>query len=153
MRPTLRSRKPAEAGLAGQTVRMTGGGAGLAGRVPSQCANRKSGDAGDDSCWIHQARADRGSGCERAIGSDREASVAGHHGCADLKHRLLDAIVGCGLAPDNLHLEDIGPVDEFHIGGWPATAEIVGWGGLGSGGRVLDIESGLGGLVRFLAHE
>lgn len=82
-----------------------------------------------------------------------ERAVAGHYGVGNLRSRIFDAIERSGLDPKALRPADLAPVDEFHMGGRGATAEIVARAGLTAGDRVLDIGSGLGGLVRYLAAE
>lgn len=83
----------------------------------------------------------------------REGSVADFYGASGLWDRLFSAIAAAGLDPEHLAPVDLAPVDEFHMGGHAATSEIVGRLGLTSGDRVLDIGSGIGGLVRHLASE
>jgi SAM-dependent methyltransferase len=82
-----------------------------------------------------------------------ESAVAVHYGGSDLRSRLFDALSRSGLDLSRLRPVDLAPVDEFHMGGRAATAEIVARAGLTPDGRVLDIGSGLGGLVRYLASE
>jgi hypothetical protein len=48
---------------------------------------------------------------------------------------------------------DLAPVDEFHIGGRQATADLAAQLSLKPGAHLLDIRSGLGGASRYFAHE
>ena len=64
----------------------------------------------------------------------------------------MDALVAMGKNPEQLTIEDLAPVDEFHIGGRKATTEFMAKLGLGPDMRVLDVGSGLGGPARFAAH-
>ena len=82
-----------------------------------------------------------------------ERSVAAHYGIQDLGERILAALRQSGISPDAPRPEDLAPVDEFHMGGRAATQHVIGLMGLTPGMRVLDIGSGLGGLVRYLAGE
>lgn len=87
------------------------------------------------------------------MGSVNERAVADHYGGNQLRARIFEAISRSGLDPQNLRPVDLAPVDEFHMGGRAATADIVAAAGLSASDRVLDIGSGLGGLVRYLASE
>lgn len=87
------------------------------------------------------------------MGNLSERAVAEHYGVNQLRTRLFEAIAQSGLDPQKLRPVDLAPVDEFHMGGRAATADIVGTMGLTAGDRVLDIGSGLGGLVRYLAQD
>lgn len=82
-----------------------------------------------------------------------EHAVAGHYGGDHLRSRIFEAISKSGLDLQALRPVDLAPVDEFHMGGRAATAEIIGRAGLSADDRVLDIGSGLGGLVRYLTSE
>jgi len=82
-----------------------------------------------------------------------ERSVAAHYGIQDLGERILAALRQSGINPDSPRPEDLAPVDEFHMGGRAATQKVIGQMGLKPGMHVLDIGSGLGGLVRYLASE
>ena len=81
-----------------------------------------------------------------------DRSIAQHYAHGDLERAILDALIAMGKDPDRLTIEDLAPVDEFHIGGRAATAEFFEKLGLKSGMHVLDIGSGLGGPARFAAQ-
>ncbi|MCZ2108335.1 MAG: class I SAM-dependent methyltransferase [Dehalococcoidia bacterium] len=49
--------------------------------------------------------------------------------------------------------EVLGPADEFHTGGLPATRDLARLASFEPGSRLLDIGCGLGGPARVLAHE
>jgi SAM-dependent methyltransferase len=81
-----------------------------------------------------------------------EQEVARHYGREGLEAAILDALRAMGRAPEAVTPEDLAAVDEFHIGGHQATAELAAQIGLAPGMAVLDIGSGLGGPARFLAR-
>jgi SAM-dependent methyltransferase len=81
-----------------------------------------------------------------------ERSIAQHYAHGDLERAIVDALVAMGKNPEQLTIEDLAPVDEFHIGGRKATTEFMAKLGLGPDMRVLDVGSGLGGPARFAAH-
>lgn len=87
------------------------------------------------------------------MSSVSERAVAEHYGAAGLRERIFHAFDQSGLDAGALKPSDLAPVDEFHMGGRAATADIVAGLGLTAQDRVLDIGSGLGGLVRYLAAE
>ncbi|WP_431301186.1 class I SAM-dependent methyltransferase [Tabrizicola sp. BL-A-41-H6] len=87
------------------------------------------------------------------MGQVNERAVAEHYGNDHLRTRIFEAISQAGLDLLNLEPVDLAPIDEFHMGGRAATAEIISSMGLSLNDRVLDIGCGLGGLVRYLAGE
>lgn len=87
------------------------------------------------------------------MGNVSERAVADHYGGNELRSRIFGALVQSGIDPAALRPVDLAPVDEFHMGGRAATADIVAAVGLSDRDRILDIGSGLGGLVRYLAGE
>jgi ubiquinone/menaquinone biosynthesis C-methylase UbiE len=68
----------------------------------------------------------------------------------DLALRILDAARAAGLDVDRLTVDDLAPVDEFHIRGREATEELAALVGLTGDERVLDVGCGLGGSARHL---
>lgn len=80
-----------------------------------------------------------------------EKQVAAHYGREDLGARLLAALAAAGKNAEALDLEDLAPIDEFHVRGRAATAELGRGLALKSHERVLDLGSGLGGPSRRLA--
>lgn len=69
---------------------------------------------------------------------------------------LLDAIRAgverLGKSPDTVTVEELGPVEEFHIGGRVASEDFLDQLRLSSDDHVLDVGCGLGGTTRFVAH-
>ena len=60
-------------------------------------------------------------------------------------------LAGIGRS-DDLTIDDLAPVDEFHLGGAAATAALVADLNLRPEDRVLDIGSGIGGPARRIAY-
>lgn len=80
-----------------------------------------------------------------------EREVASHYGKKDLTARLLEALRAGGIDPDHLTVQDLAPVDEFHIGGRPATEYAVAKMALTKDHHVLDVGCGIGGPARYIA--
>ncbi|MCC7413571.1 MAG: methyltransferase domain-containing protein [Gammaproteobacteria bacterium] len=66
---------------------------------------------------------------------------------------IVDALASSGRDLQRLRPADLAPVDAFHMRGREATTELAGCAGFARGKRVLDVGCGIGGSVRYLAHE
>ena len=64
--------------------------------------------------------------------------------------RIRDAVASLEQSSEGLTVEDLAPLDEFHIGGREATRSLIDKLAISSGHRVLDIGCGLGGAARFV---
>ncbi len=82
-----------------------------------------------------------------------EQAVAHHYGDADLTSRILNGLEESGIDLQHLKAEDLTPVEEFHIGGRPATAHAVSKMNLTADQHVLDIGCGIGGATRYIAGQ
>jgi ubiquinone/menaquinone biosynthesis C-methylase UbiE len=78
--------------------------------------------------------------------------VERHYGRAGIAAAIRAGFAALGKAPETATIDDLSAVDEFHIGGRQATAEVLGQLGLAGHHRVLDIGSGIGGAARFAAQ-
>jgi ubiquinone/menaquinone biosynthesis C-methylase UbiE len=81
-----------------------------------------------------------------------ETDVAQHYSHGSLERALLAALAASGKDPARLTPADLAPIDEFHIGGRPATVEFTAQLEFESGMRVLDIGCGIGGASRHVAQ-
>jgi ubiquinone/menaquinone biosynthesis C-methylase UbiE len=80
-----------------------------------------------------------------------EDEVAKHYARGNLAEAILAGLAAAGKDPDRLRPDDLAPIDEFHVRGREATAELGDALGLAAGMQVLDVGSGLGGPSRFFA--
>ncbi len=76
-----------------------------------------------------------------------------HYTHRDLAVAIFEALAAAGKDVDNLTLQDLAPVDEFHIRGQEATAELARVARLDETMHVLDVGSGVGGPSRYLGAE
>jgi ubiquinone/menaquinone biosynthesis C-methylase UbiE len=80
-----------------------------------------------------------------------EEVIARHYTSGNLLERIRRGLAAMGCDPDNPGIDDLKPVDEFHIGGVEATRDLLAQIGLGPASALLDLGSGLGGPARFIA--
>jgi SAM-dependent methyltransferase len=85
--------------------------------------------------------------------SNIEQSVSRHYAHGALEQTIVDALTASGKDLARLTPEDLGPVDEFHVGGRPATIEFAKALAFAPDQQLLDIGSGLGGPSRYFAQE
>lgn len=82
---------------------------------------------------------------------DTTVKVRAHYSPAGLSNRIKAALAA--IAPDErtLTVAQLAPLDQFHLRGILATAELAHSAGLGPASRVLDLGCGIGGPARYLA--
>lgn len=78
--------------------------------------------------------------------------VQAHYAQQHLSEKILAALTKAGLDTNHLTVEQLAPLDEFHIRGRQATVELAEQLDLRTGMQVLDAGSGLGGPSRYLAQ-
>jgi ubiquinone/menaquinone biosynthesis C-methylase UbiE len=82
-----------------------------------------------------------------------EEAVAGHYAHGSLEQAILNALAAAGKDMNGLSPKDLAPVDEFHVGGRPATVAFAEQFSPRPGMRLLDIGCGIGGAARYFASE
>ncbi|MBU2478921.1 MAG: methyltransferase domain-containing protein, partial [Gammaproteobacteria bacterium] len=71
----------------------------------------------------------------------------------DLYSRIIEGLTEIGKDLSRVTLDDLHPVDEFHIRGTVATKELIKLSGFTSDMHILDVGCGVGGCTRRLSHE
>ena len=84
--------------------------------------------------------------------SDADKNVSEHYTLGNLEQRILAALEEAGKNLDSLVVDDLAPVDEFHIRGRVATEELAKLAEIEPGQALLDVGCGLGGTSRYLAN-
>jgi ubiquinone/menaquinone biosynthesis C-methylase UbiE len=77
--------------------------------------------------------------------------VSDHYTHGSLLDAVRAGVVRLGKAADTVTVDDLAPVDEFHIGGRQASEDFLGQLNLFAEDHVLDVGCGLGGTSRFVA--
>ena len=80
-----------------------------------------------------------------------DEEVSKHYSHGSLLEEIQEAITKLGKTVDSVTIEDLSPVDEFHIGGRFATEHFLEQLNLSRQGHLLDVGCGLGGAARFVA--
>lgn len=83
--------------------------------------------------------------------SSKDQSVSEHYGFTELGDRIFAGLEKAGVDLSNLTVDDLAPVDEFHIRGRTSTVELASLAEITPDESVLDVGSGLGGTARYLA--
>jgi SAM-dependent methyltransferase len=71
----------------------------------------------------------------------------------DLYNKIIEGLNKLGKDLSKVTLDDLQPVDEFHIRGDTATKELIALSGFTPDMHILDVGCGIGGSTRRLAHE
>ncbi|MDP6953137.1 MAG: methyltransferase domain-containing protein, partial [Alphaproteobacteria bacterium] len=71
----------------------------------------------------------------------------------DLYNRIIGGLNELGIDPSKVTLDDLQPVDEFHIRGDAATKELIALADFTPDMHILDVGCGIGGSTRRLSHE
>ncbi len=85
------------------------------------------------------------------MSSDKAITADYLHG--DLLQAIKTSITELGKTIDNITIEDLAAVDEFHVGGRFATEHLLGQLGFSEQHHILDVGCGLGGAARFVADK
>ncbi len=80
-----------------------------------------------------------------------EANIVEHYEAGELLTAIEAGVEALGRTTSNVTIDDLGPVDEFHIGGRAATSALCERLRIGSDAEVLDVGCGIGGTARLLA--
>jgi SAM-dependent methyltransferase len=84
--------------------------------------------------------------------SDEINSIHRYYSPNDLYNKIIAGLHTMGKDLTQLTLEDLHPVDEFHIRGTTATNELIELCGFSADMHILDIGCGIGGSTRRLSH-
>jgi SAM-dependent methyltransferase len=87
------------------------------------------------------------------IMADDIRHIHGYYSPNDLYNKIIQGLHNLGKDLSKVTLDDLLPVDEFHIRGKTATQELIQLSGFTSGMHILDVGCGVGGSTRRLSHE
>jgi len=79
------------------------------------------------------------------------ATIVDNYSSGELLNSIRQGVTALGKTTDTLTLDDLAPVEEFHIGGRQATGDLLDQINLGPQDHLLDIGCGIGGTSRFVA--
>jgi ubiquinone/menaquinone biosynthesis C-methylase UbiE len=81
-----------------------------------------------------------------------QPNVSKHYTHGNLVAAIQSGVESLGKSINSLTVDDLAPVDEFHIGGRQASEEFLTQLDLAPGKQVLDVGCGLGGAARLVAN-
>ena len=79
--------------------------------------------------------------------------IHGYYSPNDLYNKILDGLDRIGKDLSEVTLDDLQPVDEFHIRGDTATRELIRLANFTPDMHIIDVGCGVGGSTRRLSHE
>jgi len=82
-----------------------------------------------------------------------DKAVAEHYFHGDLLNAIQAAVARLGKTIDSVTIDDLAPVDEFHIGGRLATEKFLSQLNFSQQDHILDVGCGLGGAARYVANK
>ncbi|KPK52710.1 MAG: hypothetical protein AMJ63_08625 [Myxococcales bacterium SG8_38_1] len=85
--------------------------------------------------------------------TDDNAHIHGYYSPNDLYNKIVDGLNRLGKDLSKVTLDDLQPVDEFHIRGDSATKELIELAEFTADMNILDVGCGIGGSTRRLSHE
>ena len=80
-----------------------------------------------------------------------QQDISNHYTHGDLVAAIRSGIEKIGKTIDNVTIDDLAPVDEFHVGGRQASEHFLDQLNLTAEKKILDVGCGLGGPARFAA--
>jgi SAM-dependent methyltransferase len=80
-----------------------------------------------------------------------QEDVSAHYTHGNLVAAIRAGVQSLGKTTDRITVDDLAPVDEFHVGGRQASEEFLGQLDLTPEKHILDVGCGLGGPARFVA--
>lgn len=80
-----------------------------------------------------------------------ESQLLEHYDATDLLAAIEEGLRALGISPRDVTVDELGPVDEFHMGGRAATTSLIEHLSLGEEHHLLDIGCGIGGTARLAA--
>ena len=78
-------------------------------------------------------------------------SITEHYTHGRLLDQILRGVEAIGKTPETVTVDDLAPVDEFHIGGRQASEDFINQLELSGDDHTLDVGCGIGGTARFVA--
>jgi SAM-dependent methyltransferase len=81
------------------------------------------------------------------------SAIEAQYSGGDLRAHIADALQTAGNDLDRLSINDLGPIDEFHLLGRAATTALAELAAIQTDDHLLDIGAGLGGPARLLAQD
>lgn len=82
-----------------------------------------------------------------------DKTVSEHYTHGELLGAIQASVTKLGKTIDSVTIEDLAPVDEFHIGGRHATDNLLEKLNFSEKDHILDVGCGLGGASRFIAYK